>query len=64
LRKVATEHGPAVVFVTHDMGEAIQSCDRIVVLRHGRVVDAGACSQISTRPEHEYTAQLLAASHH
>jgi len=64
LRKVATERGLAVVFVTHDMGEAIQSCDRIVVLRHGRVVDAGACSQISTRPEHEYTAQLLAASHH
>ena len=64
LRSVATERGLAVVFVTHDMGEAIQSCDRIVVLRHGLVVDAGACSDISSRPEHEYTAQLLAASHH
>ncbi len=64
LRKVAIERGLAVIFVTHDMGEAIQSCDRIVVLRHGRVVDAGACSRISTSPEHEYTAQLLAASHH
>lgn len=64
LRKVAIERGLAVVFVTHDMGEAIQSCDRIVVLRNGRVVDAGACSRISTSPEHEYTAQLLAASHH
>ena len=64
LRTVAIERGLAVVFVTHDMGEAIQSCDRIVVLRHGRVVDAGDCSQISARPEHEYTAQLLAASHH
>ena len=64
LRKVATKRGLAVIFVTHDMGEAIQSCDRIVVLRHGRVVDAGACAQISTSPDHEYTAQLLAASHH
>ena len=64
LRSVATERGLAVVFVTHDMGEAIQSCDRIVVLRHGRVVDAGACSEISSSPEHEYTAELLAASHH
>lgn len=64
LRSVATERGLAVVFVTHDMGEAIQSCDRIVVLRHGRVVDTGACSEISASPEHEYTAQLLAASHH
>ncbi|MPZ94635.1 MAG: ATP-binding cassette domain-containing protein [Propionibacteriales bacterium] len=64
LRSVATERGLAVVFVTHDMGEAIQSCDRIVVLRHGKVVDAGTCSQISSSPDHEYTAQLLAASHH
>lgn len=64
LRSVATERGLAVVFVTHDMGEAIQSCDRIVVLRHGRVVDSGACSEISASPEHAYTAELLAASHH
>lgn len=64
LRKVATERGLAVIFVTHDLGEAIQSCDRLVVLRHGRVVDAGTCSHISTQPEHDYTAQLLAASHH
>jgi len=64
LRSVASERGLAVVFVTHDMGEAIQSCDRIVVLRHGEVVDSGACAQISAHPEHEYTAALLAASHH
>jgi oligopeptide/dipeptide ABC transporter ATP-binding protein len=64
LRRVAVERGLAVVFVTHDMGEAVQSCDRIIVLRHGRVVDAGASSRISASPEHEYTAQLLAASHH
>jgi oligopeptide/dipeptide ABC transporter ATP-binding protein len=64
LRSVATERGLAVVFVTHDMGEAIQSCDRIVVLRHGRVVEAGPCADISSGPEHEYTVQLLAASHH
>jgi oligopeptide/dipeptide ABC transporter ATP-binding protein len=63
LRSVATERGLAVVFVTHDMGEAIQSCDRIVVLRHGVVVDTGACATISAHPEHEYTAELLAASH-
>jgi len=64
LRSVAAERGLAVVFVTHDMGEAIQSCDRIVVLRHGKVVDSGACARISTTPQHDYTAQLLAASHH
>lgn len=64
LRSVATERGLAVVFVTHDMGEAIQSCDRIVVLQNGRVVDKGACADISASPDHEYTAALLAASHH
>jgi len=64
LRSVATERGLAVVFVTHDVGEAVQSCDRIVVLRAGLVVEQGACGDLCQNPKHPYTAELLYASHH
>jgi oligopeptide/dipeptide ABC transporter ATP-binding protein len=64
LRAVATERGLAVVFVTHDVGEAVQSCDRIVVLQAGTVVEQGASGELCRAPSHPYTAELLGASHH
>jgi peptide/nickel transport system ATP-binding protein len=63
LRSVATERGLAVVFVTHDLGEAVQSCDRIVVLRSGTIVEHGASAELCRSPEHPYTAELLQAAH-
>jgi peptide/nickel transport system ATP-binding protein len=59
LRALATERGLAVVFVTHDLGEAVQSCDRIVVLRGGEVVEQGATADLAREPAHPYTRELL-----
>ncbi len=64
LRSVATDRGLAVVFVTHDVGEAVQSCDRIVVLKAGRIVEHGTSADVSSSPADPYTAKLLEASHH
>ncbi|GAA1580775.1 ABC transporter ATP-binding protein [Kribbella sancticallisti] len=64
LRSVATDRGLAVLFVTHDLGEAVQSCDRIVVLRAGVVVEHGASAELCRAPEHPYTAELLQAAHY
>jgi ABC-type glutathione transport system ATPase component len=64
LRSVATERGLAVVFVTHDLGEAVQSCDRIVVLRSGVIVEHGASADLCRSPEHAYTIELLQAAHY
>ncbi|MGP3965302.1 oligopeptide/dipeptide ABC transporter ATP-binding protein [Nonomuraea sp. 3N208] len=62
LRTLATDRALAVLFVTHDLGEAVQSCDRIVVLRNGTVVEHGPCADIASAPAHPYTAQLLEAA--
>ncbi|MFG1957723.1 ABC transporter ATP-binding protein [Nonomuraea sp. NPDC049028] len=62
LRALATDRGLAVLFVTHDLGEAVQSCDRIVVLRNGTVVEDGASEDVSRTPSHPYTVQLLEAA--
>jgi peptide/nickel transport system ATP-binding protein len=52
------------VFVTHDLGEAVQSCDRIVVLRSGVIVEHGASADLCRSPEHAYTIELLQAAHY
>ncbi|WP_433436556.1 ABC transporter ATP-binding protein [Nonomuraea sp. CA-141351] len=62
LRSLATDHGLAVLFVTHDLGEAVQSCDRILVLQAGEIVEHGRAEEVARSPAHTYTTQLLQAS--
>ncbi|MEW1839394.1 ABC transporter ATP-binding protein [Nonomuraea angiospora] len=62
LRTLAVDRALAVLFVTHDLGEAVQSCDRIVVLRNGTVVEHGLSADLARAPSHAYTAQLLEAA--
>ncbi|NLT29275.1 MAG: ABC transporter ATP-binding protein [Propionibacterium sp.] len=54
------EHNSAVLLVTHDLGVARERADRIVVMRHGRIVEAGRTTEVIANPREEYTATLLA----
>ncbi len=51
----------ALIFITHDLCVAAQICDRIAVMRHGEIVEAGPTEEVFTRPAHSYTRALLAA---
>lgn len=62
LRSHASERGLGVLFVTHDMGEAIQACDRIAVLQGGQLIEQGSCLTLALHPSSDYTARLLAAA--
>jgi peptide/nickel transport system ATP-binding protein len=62
LRSYASERGLAVLFITHDMGEAIQACDRISVMQGGQLVEEGSCLTVALHPSSDYTARLLAAA--
>jgi peptide/nickel transport system ATP-binding protein len=54
--------GIAILFITHDLRVAAQICDEVMVMQHGRIVEQGIAADILTRPQQEYTRQLLEAA--
>jgi ABC-type Fe3+/spermidine/putrescine transport system ATPase subunit len=59
LRRLRVERGLAALLVTHDRDEAFALADRVVVLRAGRVEQAGAPQEIYGRPASKYVARLV-----
>ncbi|WP_433297198.1 ABC transporter ATP-binding protein [Pseudonocardia sp. CA-142604] len=53
--------GAAMLFITHDLAVVSQIADDVHVLRNGRTMETGPTEQIFSRPENEYTRELLAA---
>ncbi|WP_368924263.1 ABC transporter ATP-binding protein [Comamonas aquatica] len=62
LRELQRETGMSVIFVTHDIGAAVEVADRIAVMYAGRIVEQGVVGEIVRAPRHPYTAGLLAAT--
>jgi peptide/nickel transport system ATP-binding protein len=61
LRELQRELGLAVIFVTHDIGVAVEVADRIAVMYGGRIVETGTCRDVIRNPSHPYTRGLLAS---
>ncbi|MGP6178235.1 ABC transporter ATP-binding protein [Microbacterium sp. A196] len=61
LDKLADEHGTAVILITHDLGVAAGFCERIHVMRYGRIIEEAPVDQLYAHPEHPYTQALLGA---
>lgn len=53
--------GKGVLLITHDIGVVAEVADRVVVMRHGRVVETGEWGQVLRAPRDPYTAALVAA---
>ncbi len=61
LRDLQQKHGTSVILITHDMGVVAEMADRVIIMRHGRMVEEGKTSDIFARPQADYTRELLAA---
>jgi peptide/nickel transport system ATP-binding protein len=61
IRDLQREHGTGVLFITHDFGVVAEIADRVVVLRDGVVVEAGATRDVLAAPREAYTRMLVAS---
>ncbi|MET7243370.1 ABC transporter ATP-binding protein [Methylobacterium sp. EM32] len=61
IRDLQRRRNMAVLFITHDFGVVAEIADRVLVLRHGRVVEEGSANAVLGRPQAPYTRTLLAA---
>jgi len=55
------QDGIGLLLISHDLALVARMAQRVIVLRHGQVVDAGPTDQVLSRPRHAYTRQLLAS---
>ena len=61
IRRLVDERRVGVVLITHDIGTIAAVTDRVVVLRRGRVVEAGSTADVLGRPREAYTRSLMSA---
>jgi peptide/nickel transport system ATP-binding protein len=60
IRKLIREHHTAGLYISHDLAVVAQVARRIMVLRHGRMVELGEAGQILHEPHQDYTRRLVA----
>lgn len=61
LNRLKAKLGMAILFITHDLGVVAEMADDVVVMRHGRIVEAAPVVQLFNKPNEAYTRELLAA---
>jgi peptide/nickel transport system ATP-binding protein len=61
LRDLVRDRELTLVMISHDLAVLAAVCERIVVMKDGRIVEQGKAQQILTAPTHEHTRELAAA---
>jgi len=64
LRTLQEELGMAMIFVTHDLGVAVEVSHRLAVMYAGRFVETGSVGDVVHRPRHPYTEGLMGSTVH
>ena len=59
LKRLAREHGTAVMLITHDMGVIAETADRVAVMYAGRIAEVGPVREVLQAPRHPYTVGLM-----
>jgi peptide/nickel transport system ATP-binding protein len=59
IRDLQRKRGMSVLLITHDLGVVAETCDRVVVMYAGKVVERATAAELFAQPRHPYTAGLL-----
>ncbi len=62
LRELQSRHGLAYLFISHDLRVVRALAHEILVMKDGKIVEAGSTERVMTAPEHPYTRALMAAA--
>jgi oligopeptide/dipeptide ABC transporter ATP-binding protein len=61
MKRLQGEMGMSLILITHDLGVIAETCDEVVVMYAGRVVEHAPVKELFARPLHAYTRGLLAS---
>jgi ABC-type oligopeptide transport system ATPase subunit len=61
LGQLQREFGLTMILIAHDLAVVHHMCDRVAVMRQGKIVELAKVNELYTRPRHTYTKALLAA---
>ena len=59
LKRLCSEHGAAVMLITHDMGVIAETADRVAVMYAGRIAEIGPVRDVVLKAQHPYTKGLM-----
>jgi peptide/nickel transport system ATP-binding protein len=60
IKRITRRYKTAAIYITHDLAVVAQMADRIMVLRHGHLVEENHTRKLLAKPNKQYTKQLLA----
>ena len=59
MKSLQSETGSSIILITHDLGVVAETCQRVIVMYAGQIVEEGPVYEIFKNPSHPYTKGLL-----
>lgn len=61
LKDIQKNFGTSIILITHDFGVVANMCDKVIVMKEGKVVESGETTSVFQNPQEDYTKMLLNA---
>lgn len=62
IRKLHKEMGISILFISHDLRVIFNLCDRVMIMKSGKIVESGKLEDVYFNPQNEYTKELMNAA--